>query len=195
MAISLMIFLYSAGSAAAYRVQSIPLDGSHELCGGIGFAAGVTDWTPGGFKWFNEYGLRLQEMTWLNFQFNVTLGDMDHGHCWHDEKGKKHCEYDSWDGDAVEFAVGVKLKWDLPRLPMQVFSKFGGAFDILLLADDYIGAAIGFRGGVGVRYFFFPTFGVGSEILTTFAPAIIEDHDVEFYAAVDVHIIGVEWRF
>jgi len=89
----------------------------------------------------------------------------------------------------------VKLKWRVRTIPLQIHAKFGGAFDVLFLWQDYTGVAFGFRGGAGVRYFLVPTLGVGVELVPTFGPAFI-NHGVgaEFYATIDFNV-GVEWRF
>lgn len=184
------------------EAKNFELRGNNELCGGIGFAANFNEWTPGGFKWFNDYSRMLTRMTWLNFQFNLTAGDRGGQNCWRDNRGVVHCDNRyRWGGTAIEFAAGVKLKWRLKTIPLVFHAKLGGAFDILLFGYDYPGAgdltgvAFGFRGGFGVRYFFLPTFGVGAELVPTFGPAFIEDPvGAEFYGAIDFNV-GVEWRF
>jgi len=100
------------------------------------------------------------------------------------------------DGDAIELGVGVKLKWDIQGIPLQVSGRFGGAVDLLLLGSDFVGVSAGFRGGAGVKWFFFPTFGVGPEVLLTVGPSFITENDsVEFYGAIDLYLISVEYRF
>lgn len=207
-----LIGLLSASPAEAAR--NFQLKGSNELGGGIGFAGALTDWTPGGFKWFNDYSRKLTELVWLNVQFNITVGEDDHWgeRCWWD-RGHYRCEYyehgGHFDGYAIELAVGAKLKWRLRNVPLQFHAKFGGAFDILVFGEDrwvhpsdpdygdrVMGFAfLAFRGGFGVRYFFVPTFGLGAELVPTLGPSWI-NHNVgmEFYASIDFNI-GVEWRF
>jgi hypothetical protein len=190
-----MVLLWSLPATAARNFQ---LRGDNELCGGIGVAGDITDFTPGGFKWFNDYSRRLTDLTWLNFQLNVTIGG---------DRGDRDCRvvngvvvcddyhWDHWGGDALELAVGVKLKWRLQQIPLVLHAKFGGAVDVIFFPGDLEGVALGFRGGFGVRYFFLPTFGVGAEIVPTFGPGFFEDPvGVEPYAAIDVNT-GVEWRF
>lgn len=189
-------------SLPAQAVRNFQLTGNNELCGGIGFAANITDWTPGGFKWFNDYSRKLSKLTWLNFQFNVVTGGRGDRWCRDPRTGRIYaCGY-GWGGYALEFGAGVKLKWRLKKIPLQFHAKFGGILDILLFddsylyGDDHVGVAFGFRGGFGVRYFFLPTFGVGAEVLLpTIGPAFI-NHDVgaELYASVDFNT-GIEWRF
>lgn len=192
------------GSLPAGAVRNFQLKGKNELCGGIGFAANITDWAPGGFKWFNDYSRKLSRRTWLNIQFNIVAGGRGSGWCYDRHGRPYHCGY-GWGGYAFEFAVGAKMKWRLQKIPLQFHAKFGGAFDILLFDDyyynapyyeDYTGVAFGFRGGFGVRYFFLPEFGVGAELMIpTIGPAII-NHGIgaEVYAAIDFNV-GVEWRF
>jgi hypothetical protein len=192
----LLIVLAGPRPALARNFQ---LQGQNELCGGIGFAGDITDWTPGGFKWFNDYSRKLSERTWFNAQFNVVTGGGGRD-CYRDNRGIWRCDdrY-HWGGYALEFAAGVKLKWRLRNVPLQFHAKFGGAFDVIIFDVhpdyNYTGVALGFRGGFGVRYFFLPTLGVGAEIIPTFGPAFI-NHDVgaEFYGAIDFNT-GVEWRF
>jgi hypothetical protein len=188
------------------HARNFQLKGKNELCGGIGFAGDLTDWTPGGFKWFNDYSRQLSKLTWLNFQFNVVLGGGGGRDCWVDNKGRWHCDYRRhFGGYAIELAVGVKLKWRLRTVPLQFHAKFGGAFDIIVFDDYYYdnvyaddsvaGLAIGFRGGFGVRYFFIPTLGVGAELIPTFGPAFLNHGlGVEPYGSIDFNT-GVEWRF
>jgi len=81
--------------ASSVQARNFPLQGNNELCGGIGFAADLTHWAPGGFKWFNDYSRKLSELTWLNFQLNTTAGGTggyDY-YCWYDQKGRQHCDY------------------------------------------------------------------------------------------------------
>jgi hypothetical protein len=170
--------------------------GRNALSGGIGVQAGFSEWAPGGFKWFNEYSRKLSNLVWLNLQANLSGGDMNDRHCWKDNHDNVKCDYGHWDGNTAEFALGVKLRWGLKKLPVVIDANLAGAVDLLLLGADYIGVAPGFRGGVGGHYFLFPNFGVGAGITATFAPAIIADGPgVEFYAAMDVQIIGVEFLF
>jgi len=188
----------------AHAARNFQLKGSNELSGGIGFAADLTDWTPAGFKWFNDYSRKLTELVWLNFQLNFVLGgDRGHGGCYRDRWGYWHCDdWHGWDGYAIELGFGVKLKWRLRNIPLQFHAKIGGMIDVLFFewgdfeGADYTGVAFGFRGGFGIRYFFVPSFGIGAELmLPTIGPAFF-NHDIgaELYAAIDFNV-GVEFRF
>lgn len=187
--------LWAAESKAA---RNFPLRGDNELSGGIGFAAAITDWTPGGFKWFNDYGHRFSDLVWLNLQLNVTAGTWDN--CWVDNRGVQHCSWDHyyghhWGGSALELAGGVKLKWRVRTIPLQIHAKLGGALPIIFFPGDTRGVAIAFRGGAGVRYFFVPTFGLGVELVNTLGPAFLNNNiGAEFFASIDFNI-GIEWRF
>ena len=43
-------------------------EGENAVNGGFGFQAGLSDWAPGGFKWFNEYNRGLSDHVWLGAQ-------------------------------------------------------------------------------------------------------------------------------
>lgn len=192
----LMIVVATALWALPMQAQARTAVGQNALSGGFGFQVGMTDWTPGGFKWFNDYSRELSKLVWLNFQVNVTLGDLDDGHCWYDNRDHRRCDYDHWDGNAIDFVIGVKLKWDVSKFPIQLQAKLGGAVGLLLLGSDYMGIGLGFRGGFGAHYFFLPNLGVGAEINFTLGPSIIADGPgVELYGVFDVQVIGVEFRF
>ncbi len=190
--IGLLVLLF----ALPLKAQTVALGADNAISGGFGFQAGLSNWTPGGFKWFNDYSRKLSQLVWLNFQANVTLGDTDDRHCWHDDKHHRHCDYNRWDGSQVDFVIGVRLSWYLSKLPLEIYAKLGGAVDLLLLGFNYTGIAFGFRGGVGANFFFFPNFGVGLALLTTLGPSVISNGpDAEFYCAIDFQVIGVEYRF
>ena len=184
------------------RARNFELRGKNEICGGIGFAGSMSEYTPGGFKWFNDSSRKLSQRTWFNAQFNVVLGGDGGRHCYYDNRGVWRCDNrHHMGGYALELAAGVKLKWRLRKIPLQFHAKFGGAFDLLVYdrgwvtEDDLVGVAIGFRGGFGVRYFFLPTLGVGAELIPTFGPAFFEDPvGAEFYGAIDFNT-GIEWLF
>ena len=194
-----LVVLVVAGLLLVSRAEArnFTLEGENAYSGGIGFQAGLSDWTPGGFKFFNDYSRELTDFVWLNFQLNGTLGNMDRKRCWY-EMGIKHCDYHyhNWHGGAVAFAIGVKLVWDLKKLPIQVYGKIGGAVDILFLGDTYTGIAFGVRSGVGAHFFFLSNFGVGLELMSTLGPSVIPDGPgAEFYAALDLQVIGIEYRW
>ncbi|MCP4604172.1 MAG: hypothetical protein GY847_27235 [Proteobacteria bacterium] len=178
------------------EAKAVTIEEENAISGGFGFQEGLGDWTPGGFKWFNDYNRKLGQRVWLNFQLNAIIGDMDNRHCWRDERRHKDCYYGHWDGNGIDFVIGVKLSWYLSKLPIEIYTKLGGAADLLLLGFDYTGIAIGFRGGVGAHFFLLPNLGIGAEIITTFGPSFIADGPgVEFYGAVDFRVIGVEYRW
>ncbi len=186
----LVVLIGLLSSPFAYA-KNFPLRGQNELCGGIGVAGDMSARAPGGFKWFNDFSHQMNQLTWLNFQFNVTLGGR--GRIKYDRNGRPY-DY-QWNGQALEFAGGVKLKWRLRQIPLQFHAKIGGALDIVFLSQDVSGIAFGVRGGFGVRYFFVPTFGVGAELIPTFGPAILsQPAGTGFYGTIDFNT-GVEWRF
>lgn len=197
--VALAVLLASLACSQVADARNFQLKGKNELCGGIGFAGDFTDWTPGGFKWFNDYSRQMSNLTWLNFQFNVVLGG-GNSYCWWDNRGIQHCDtHRHFGGYAIEMGAGVKFKWRLKQVPLQFHAKVGGAFDLLVFEaahdNSVVGAAIAVRGGFGVRYFFVPSLGLGAELIPTFGPAFLERPvGVEFYGAIDFNV-GIEWRF
>jgi hypothetical protein len=171
--------------------------GENALNGGVGFQSGFTDWSPGGFKWFNAYGRELTDLVWLDIQANMSLGNMDRDRCWHDAHGRVHCDYDHWNGNTFEFVAGVRLRWELTKAPVVIDALLGGAGELITLGfGDYVGWAIGFKGGVGAHYFLFPNLGLGMKLSAVIGPSFIDDGPgVELYSALDFQVIGVEYRF
>jgi hypothetical protein len=190
------LLLLAFPAEAAHNFQ---LKGQNELCGGIGFQTGLSNYTPGGFKWFNDYSREMSTLVWLNVQFNVTIGEGwggGWGTCYDNRGGPYNCWHgnDHFGGNAVETAVGVKLKWRVRAIPLQIHAKFGGALDGVFWGDVK-GVAFGFRGGVGARYFILPTLGVGGELVHTLGPSFLNSNvGTQIYATFDFNA-GVEWRF
>jgi len=185
------LLLLQAGPAAAAR--NFPLQGDNELSGGIGFAADLSDFTPGGFRWFNEYAVLIGGITWLDFQLNLTVGDHRSDYCVMTKKGLV-CNRRGFDGTGLELGVGAKFKWRLQRVPLQFHAKVGGAVDFIWFGGDFLGVGIPFRGGGGARYFVLPTLGVGAELMFAVGPSFIDDWGVEVYGTIEMNF-GVEWRF
>lgn len=170
--------------------------GSNAVNGGFGFQVGLTPWSPGGFKWFNGYSRELSDLVWLNAQVNLTMGDMDDDRCWYDERRDRWvCNEGRWDGTAVQFVLGVRLRWELQNVPVVIDCLLGGATDLLFFGYDWAGVAIGFRGGAGVHYFFFDNLGVGPTLNFLLGPAFTERDGVEFFGEFDFQVLGVEYRF
>lgn len=193
----LLLLLLCTLAPATAVARNFQLRGDNDISGGIGVAGDVTDFTPGGFKWFNEYNRKLTELVWLNFQFNIISGGDSTTACVVNPGGNVQCSRSyRFGGTGLELAGGVKLKWRLRQIPLQIHAKFGGILNFLwMFNNEFFGVATGFRGGAGVRYFFVPTFGAGAELMTTFGPSFFEDPvGLEFYGAIDF-LIGVEWRF
>lgn len=193
--VALTLLFASAESQAQRIKRRHRIRGDQELSTGVGFAADMGAFTPGGFKWFNEYGHHIKGPTWFNLQVNVTLGDSG-GHCYfHRYDGVWICHDDPYlDGTGLEVAAGVKLKWRAGRIPLQIHAKFGGAVDFIWF-DAFYGAAVVFRPGFGLRYFFVPTFSVGAEVVGAVGPAFLGyDIGTQLYGAIDANF-GIEWRF
>ncbi len=164
--------------------------------GGIGFQVGIPNWSPGGFKWYNEYARKLGRLTWLDFQFNTTVGSMYGGDCYRRPNGDLHCEDGHWDGGALDFVIGAKLRFDLKKVPVVIDAKMGGAFDLLFFGREYAGVAFALRGGCEAHYFIFENLGVGGGIYMTVGPAVIAfDVGAQAFFAIDFQLIGVEYRF
>lgn len=181
--------------STAAAVANFPITGNYELDTGIGFAADLTDFTPGGFKWFNDFGMRMTNDQWLNFQFNVTAGGHGDSYCWWENNHEYRCNDVHFHGTSLELGGGVKFKWRAMPIPLQIHAKAGGALDILFLPYDVNGLAVTFRGGGGVRYFFTPTFGAGAELMLSIGPSFVgNDVGVGLYSTIDFNM-GIEWHF
>lgn len=191
MALGMVVFVAPNAQAASNRIV-----GENEVAGGFGFQVGLVDWSPGGFKWFNDYSRELSERVWLNVQFNVAIGNVHDDHCWYDAaRNRWRCTDAHWDGNALEFAIGPKLRFPLSNIPLVIDAKLGGAFETVFFSGDYAGVALGFRGGVGVHYYLFENFGVGVEFMTTLGAEFVRDFGTEFYGTFDVQVIGVQFRW
>ena len=195
-----IVSLLLLGATSAQAARNFQLKGNNDLSGGFGFQSGFGDYTPGGFKWFNEYNHELGRVVWLNVQLNFVLGGEHHygncGTCWDARRGYYPCGncYAGFSGYAIETAIGAKLKWRLRKIPLQFHAKFGG-----ILAPTFYGGsegvAFGYRGGFGVRYFVVPTLGVGGEFMHDMGPVWVNNgHGWGFYGTFDFNV-GVEWRF
>ena len=198
--VAVLLMLLVAPSVEARNFQ---LKGNNEVSGGFGFQAGFTDYTPGGFKWFNEFSHALGRITWLNVQLNVVLGG-DHGWggaycgiCGYDAHHNPiYCGcYQGFSGYAIETAIGVKLKWRLQKVPLQFHAKFGGIIAPTFFGGGTDGVALGYRGGFGIRYFVVPSLGVGAEFMHDLGPTYINNGvGWHVYATLDFNV-GVEVRF
>jgi hypothetical protein len=162
---------------------------SHELVGGVGLATDLSPRTPGGIKYFAEYGYHLRGPSWLNLQINFTNGS------------PTTCPVqlcDDWarfEGRGLEIAAGAKIKWSFGRA-LQTHLKCGLAAELIWF-DAYAGAAGGLRVGGGLRYFVLESVGIGGEAAAVFGPSFLHRRrlvPVDAYVAVDV-ALGVELRF
>lgn len=197
--IALCTLLLSLGAAStAEAARNFQLRGKNDLCGGIGFGAGLTDRTPGGFKWFNEYSREISRLVWLNVPFNVTVGD--YGRRWggwcYDRFGRPYnCGWaGGWGGVSLDLGFGVKLKWRATRIPLQFHAKMGGILTPLFW-EWAKGVAFGYRGGFGIRYFVLPMLGVGAEFIHSIGPAWVNNNvGTGVYASIDFNT-GIEFRF
>ena len=189
--VSIVVMLYTSPAISAVKGGD-PI-GENAVNGGFGFQLGLSDWAPGGFKWFNEYNRGLSEHVWLNAQINLSLGNRDRN-CWYDSGGNLHCTGDNWSGNSLEFALGPKLRFPVSKYPIIVDAKLGGFLDLLFFNSDYSGVSTGFRGGVGVHFFIFENLGIGAELMCNMGPYIIDGY-AGFYATLDFQVLGVEFRF
>lgn len=190
MVATVIALVLTAGSASAHVTSRYAHRGHNELSSGIGFAAGVSDYAPGGFEWFNEYGHWLRGPVWLNVQLNLTVGD--DGYC-HVHGRDYHCHGGHWDGSAMEIGVGAKFKWWVRNSPVQLHAKVGPAVEMVWYDDYYDGTALAIRGGFGVRYFILPSLAIGGEVAAAAGP-MFTDFGTEAFSTVDANF-GVEFRF
>ncbi len=198
-ATALLCLSLPTSAIAAKKHQKVSPDDKNAVNGGFGLQVGLSrDWTPGGFKWFNEYNRKLSERVWLNTQINLTLGSYSRRHCWYDDHGHYHCDAGYYDyrfgGRSLEFAVGPKLRFPLDKIPLVIDVKLDGFLDVLFFYDGYTGVSTGFRSGVGVHYFLFDNLGVGAEIMFNLGPYFMQGY-AGFFATFDFQILGVEFRF
>jgi hypothetical protein len=92
--------------------------------------------------------------------------------------------------------IGPNIRFPLRKVPLVIDCKLGGTVAFLFFGRDYGGVAFPFRGGVGVHYFIMDNLGIGAKFLVNLGPAIIDEGvGLEFYAAVDMQIIGIEFRW
>jgi hypothetical protein len=170
--------------------------GDNAVNGGFGFQVGMSRWTPGGFKWFNSYNRRFTDLVWLNVQLNTTIGGgARDDRCWYDRRRDRwHCDEGHWRGSSLEFAVGVKLRFELQKIPAIIDARLCAASELLFFGE-FSGATVAFRGGPGFHWFFFDNLGAGVEFNFTLGPAFTDYEGTVFYGAFDFQIIGVEFRF
>lgn len=187
------VIALSTAAPDAYSLEAVDPQGENSVNGGFGFQAGLSNSAPGGFKWFNEYNRGISDLVWLNVQINLSLGDNYTRNCWYDDHGNLHCNADHWAGNSLEFAVGPKLRFPITKFPIILDAKLDGFLDLLFFNSGYSGVATGFRGGVGVHYFFFDNLAVGTELMLNFGVALLGY--AEFYSTLDFQVIGVEFRF
>jgi len=167
--------------------------GPNELTGQIGPSFGITHVTPGGFKFDNEYGHQVSNITWFNVQLNFTLGGESHGGlCWDPHNGRYYDCWEGFSGDAIEIVAGVRLKWLRGRL--MPTAKFGGGLVMSFWGGEYGATAIVFRGGGGVKYYVVRSLAVGGEAAISIGPTFIQHNGTDAYAALDL-LGGIEWNF
>ncbi len=187
------MLLVSTVARSAAAAKAVAPTGDNAVNGGFGFQAGLSDSAPGGFKWFNEYNRGLSDLVWLNVQFNVSLGNNYTRSCWYDSRGDLHCNGAHWSGDSLEFAVGPKLRFPITKFPLILDAKLDGFLDLVFMNGGYSGLSTGFRGGVGVHYFFFDNLAVGTEFMLNLG--VLFYGYADFFASLDCQVIGVEFRF
>jgi hypothetical protein len=169
---------------------TVPFAGTNEISEHIFFQAGLNSNTPGGFKFFNEYGFRLSNETWFNAQVNFVFGDSRDCVVL---RGDVVCNgRGSFSGNTLEMAAGVKIKFNRMRVPLVPYVKAGGAVEFVFFGNGVNAYALAARGGGGVKYFITPAFGVGGELLLTVGPMFGDVSGA--YVAVDF-AGGVEFLF
>jgi hypothetical protein len=186
-AVAAAVVLLGTGTAAAQQAGGW----KNELSGGMGFAVGLSDWVPGGFKMENEYGRKFSELVWLNVQLNFVLGGGDYCY-W--RGGVQFCEGGyRWSGDGLEMIAGVKFKFRRGKL--QPHAKVGGGLAFSFWGGDANGTALIVRGGGGFKYWVIPRLAVGGEANVNLGPNFLNHHGgTHFLAALDF-IGGIEFAF
>ena len=178
--------LWTATAAAQHQ----PAQGDNELSGHMGATVGITDSTPGGFRFATEYGRKINQTLWFNAQINFSLGG-DYGSC-----GPRAAPYpcnDHFNGESMELIAGVKFKFPSGRfLP---YAKVGGGLAFSFYGGDHGATALVVRGGGGLKYFVIPRLAVGGEIVLSIGPNFIRHGGgTEAYIGLDF-LGGVEFVF
>jgi hypothetical protein len=121
---------------------------------------------------------------------------MNDDRCRYDERRDRwRCDDGHWDGNSIQIVLGVKLRFELKKVPVVIDAILGDATDFLFFGGDYAGVAVGFRGGPGFHYFFFDNLGVGSKFTFMLGPAFTKREGAELFGTFDFQVIGVEYRF
>jgi hypothetical protein len=164
-----------SASASAQRDSKFAFNGSNEISVGLGYQFGLGGQfgNPTGFKLFFDYGRRITDLVWLDFQLNPVFGygPSNTGICYDPRGHAFACGFSYYYGGyGLEFAGGVKLKFPL-RIPLVIEVPITlavmGMFD-RVCGDD--GAALLFRTGGEVKYFVTRWLGVGGGVHVAFGP-------------------------
>jgi hypothetical protein len=126
----------------------------NELSAHVLLALGQGD-SPDGTKLAFDYGFKLMQPLWLNFQLNLQRGTC------HMSPGDPMCPPST--GSAFETLAGVKMKWPT-AIPLVPYAK--AASGLVFVFPNNASAAAGIAGRVagGANYFFFDWLGLGAEI-------------------------------
>ena len=180
-AVAVVFLVAVTAPARAEQVQANGPErfpGPNELTGHLGFASGVSAYTPSGFTFAATYGHRMSESGntsfWFEVGVNAVLGLGDSG-CIRDLNG--FCSYTRNNGYTFEPEAGVKLKITTP-IPLVPYFRAAGSFIAVVgraCGDDAIVLAA--RAGGGANYYLFRNFAVGLEITTAFGPAFFQGYD------------------
>ncbi|MDY0004963.1 MAG: hypothetical protein RBU30_26930 [Polyangia bacterium] len=170
--------------------------GPNLLSAQVGFSAGITRHSTGGFQLGLGWSYQMSRILWFDLLGNLGFG----GTCRiveREEPSGRILDSDcgGFRGMGIDLLAGVQLKflqlrrWTAPVVPF-VRVAVGAAFIITDTPND--GAALVFRAGGGARYYFSPRFSVGGELALTLGPAWRNHLPTGFYAALAL-LGGVEF--
>jgi len=170
--------------------------GPNLLTGALGFSAGLTRHTVGGFHLNLDWSYQMTRHLWFDFMGNLTFG----GACRvvETEPGTDRAldsDCGAFRGIGIDLLAGIQVKflstklWTAPVVPF-ARAAAGVAFIVSDTPND--GAALVFRLGGGARYYFTPRFSVGGELSLTLGPAWRNHLDTGLYAAIAL-LAGVEF--
>jgi hypothetical protein len=198
----LVALSFSATAKADEAVQrSIDIQPSrHEVNVHLGYQAGFGGslGSPSGLKLVADYAYKVQRFTWFNLQVGNTFGFGGHdGLCVNSTDSQ--CYRGGWD---FEIAAGVRLSWQLKRVPMNFEVPLLVGVDVLYNRDcgDNGAAFPVLKPGVRAKYFVTPRVGLGVGVNFAFGPSMHSGGAsvcttrsyTDFYGAVDI-LMGAEF--
>jgi hypothetical protein len=201
-----LLFLVALGAVAPARAdeavrRTIDIQPSrHEVNVHLGYQAGFGGalGSPSGLKLVADYGYKVQRFTWFNLQVGNTFGfGGKDGLCV--DSTDSQCYRGGWD---FEIAAGVRLAWQLNKIPMNFEVPLLVGVDMLYNRDcgDNGAAFPVIKPGVRAKYFVTPRLGLGAAVNLALGPAMHgggasvckTQGYTDFYGAFDL-LIGAEY--